>query len=163
MLKPSEFTVGNMANTTGLALSLSRASYEYEALVFSQNDQRLALLLTDRNGALHRIVELDGLSELLGVLIPNVSIELDETSLHDVDGYHPPAGSLIRKGTILGVHSSYVGNRLSGHGGLFTLLSDLPPCDINQSACFLKWQIVLGEGEDKRVLKKVEIASNQPG
>lgn len=163
MLKPSEFNVGNMANTTGLVLSLRRASYEYDALVFNQNEQRLAFVLSDRNGALHRIFELDGLSELLGVLIPNVSIELDETSLHDVNGYHPPAGSLVRKGTLLAVQSGYIGGRTLGYGGLFTLLSDLPQCEINQSACFLKWQIVLGEGEDKRVLKKVEVASNKPG
>ena len=55
MLKLSEFTVGDMAQTTGLVLSLRRTSYEYDALLFSQNDQRYALVLTDERDALHRV------------------------------------------------------------------------------------------------------------
>lgn len=163
MLKLSEFIVGDMAQTTGLVLSLRRTSYEYDALLFSQNDQRYALVLTDERDALHRVFPIDGHTDLHGLLIPGVSIECDETSLFDNSSYHAPLGSLVRRGSELNVQSTLVGNRLFPHGGLFTLLSDLPPCEINQTACFLKWQIVLGEGQDKRVLKKVEVASNKLG
>lgn len=163
MLKPSEFIVGNAADSTGLVLSLGRADYEFDTLLFTQNDRRHGLILSDHRDALHRIFDFDGHSDLNGVLIPNVSILLDETSLTDVSSYYPPVGSLVRKGSELCVHSSYIGGRMLHHGGLFTLLSDLPSCDPNQSACFLRWEIVLGEGNDQRILKQVEVSPHQRG
>lgn len=163
MLKPSEFIVGNAADSKGLVLSLGRADYDFDTLLFTQNDRRHGLILSDHRDALHRIFDFDGHTNLNGMLIPNVSILLDETSLTDVSAQYPPVGSLVRKGTELCVHSGYIGGRMLHHGGLFTLLSDLPPCDPNQSACFLKWEIVFGEGDDQRILKQIEVSPHQLG
>lgn len=43
-----------------------------------------------------------------------------------------------------------------GGGGAVTILEGLPACAPHYFACFLKWQVVLGQGEEKRVLCKVD-------
>ena len=35
--------------------------------------------------------------------------------------------------------------------------ADLPPCHENEFAAFARWQIVLGQGFSKRVLKTIDI------
>jgi hypothetical protein len=100
--------------------------------------------------------ECSGSDSWKGVLIPNVSIEIDEGSIFDARDIRPPLGALVREHTQL----SMVTRTNVGFWDLVKthLIGDLPPCRQDMAAGFAKWQIILGEGTKKRELKHVEVA-----
>lgn len=155
MLKPSECFPGYVENAEPLTLILPRTSYEEKALTFTADSKKFALFLSGGADQVFRFMERNGDHDWRGLLVPNVEIELDETSLFDVDGHYPPLGSLVRHGDKLSVQTIALGNRFSPYGGQFPIMSELPSISPTEKACFTKWQIVLGEGQEKRVLHSV--------
>jgi len=89
--------------------------------------------------------------------VPDVQIELDENALTDSDGYQTPIGSLRRIDDRLELHVNLEGQYRT-YGKHITVLTGLPMCAQRNSACFLKWQIVIGEGDEKRVLYHVDVS-----
>lgn len=152
MLRPDELTVGSFEAAQPLTLAFPRKAYEHLTLIFEDQGKTLGLFLAGNPESLFRIFECKNNSGLVGPMVAGVRIEFDPTSMHDLDQDFAPLGSLIRHSDKLAVQTSYVGNRMSFQNGPMTLVSGLPACEADQRACFLKWQIVLGDGIDKRVL-----------
>jgi hypothetical protein len=101
--------------------------------------------------------ECSGSDSWKGLLIPNVSIEVDEDSIFDAEDIHSPLGALVRKHTQL-----YIVTRTDAgfrRPMKTPLIGGLPPCRENMAAGFTKWRIFLGEGTTKRELKRVEISA----
>ncbi|WP_263588686.1 hypothetical protein [Sphingopyxis sp. GC21] len=157
MLRPSECFPGFVEHAEPLTLVLPRAKYEQRALTFTTEGKRFAMFLSGSDDQIFRFMECNGDHDWRGVLIPGIEIEIDEQSLVDTNGQHPPLGSLVRHADTLSVQTIFLGNRLSPYGRLFPLIADLPSSKSAEQACFTRWHIVLGGGQDKRVLHTVDV------
>lgn len=154
MISTSEFTVGSASSCTPLSLILPRRDSE-EALLIgsSKTDKNAALILTGS----HQFTwfEADGADRWVGLVFPGVRIEIDETSVFSAEYSRALPGNLVREGTLL-----YAKAKAHASGGFdaIVLESDLPQTG-DLSAGFTKWQVVLGNGSEKRVLFRVGQAS----
>lgn len=91
-----------------------------------------------------------------GLLIPEVSIDVDETSLFDATDETAPVGAVVRANTHLTIAA--MGNaRYSVRAERVPLIEGLAPCEQNVRAGFHRWQIVLGSGIEKRILKTIDV------
>ena len=151
MLAPREFLVGSFGQTDGLTLVLPRDQYEQAALVSHTSGQRIAVILKGE----HEFVSFgcDNNTNWHGVLIPGVSIEVDETSL--INAY-APLGSLVRIESELRVMTNPQGG-FARSSKAVALLNELPLCENGMSAAFTRWSLVLGEALAKRTLMEIDV------
>jgi hypothetical protein len=144
MLTPHEFSVGYISDAVGLALVL-HANRGTSFIVNATVDPMMAVVLEGEHRFL--AMECNTNTSWHGVLIPNVAIEVDETSVV----YTTPLGSLVRSGTGLAIKTKW------GNGnGLIPLVSDLTACRDHLAAAFTRWSVMIGEGLSRRELKKFE-------
>lgn len=153
MLSPFEFAVGCLTDASGLSLVLPRTKYEHACLVISAAGSPIAICLDGD----HRFWSLPCTDNTAwkGVIIPNVAIELDETTLFDAEERYPPLGAMVRRNTELTVVAN--GGRGSYRGSAhFPVMIDLLPSRENMAAGFTRWSVVLWRGDERRVLTTVE-------
>ena len=158
MLKPSECFAGPISVATEMSLVIPRNRYERLVLITINSDgKKHAICLSGIGQGRFTAFECDTNDDWAGLHIPGVQIELDEASLTDSDGHFPTLGSMVRKDDSLSA-CIHLDGRMPGRGGiLLPILSGLPPCAERSTAYFLKWQIVLGDGDAKRVLHVVDL------
>ena len=162
MLKPSECLAGPVSLARGMTLVIPRSGYEQLVLIVDSEDKTHMVALDKEGRMPFMSFECEGNDRWAGLHIPGVSIELDESALTDIDGYYAPAGSMVRKDDGLSICVSPNGQAFGRAGILLPILTGLPPCAERSSACFLRWQIVLGDGDAKRVLHVVDVSANAP-
>jgi hypothetical protein len=132
---------------------LPRTRYEYACLIVPGEGAAIAVVL-DGQYQFHSLPTADN-TAWKGAIIPNVAIELDHKSLFDAEGTYPPAGSMLRRGSeLLLVARTERGLRTTA---AINVLKDLPPSRDTLATGFLCWQIVLGEGLGKRILKVIAV------
>lgn len=155
MLSANEFTVGALGDATPLSLMLPRTKYESMILVGQIENRPTAVFVGGRYN--FRCFECGDSTNWKGLLIPNVRIEVDETSLFDPDDLSAPPGTIVRTDTRLVV----LAKSDQFYGGPFrvSLESELPPAN-DLSAAFSKWRIVIGAGQDRRVLRDIDTGQN---
>lgn len=158
MLFANEFSVGALANATPLSLILPRNQYEATALVGTLKDTPAAVFLSGQF-AFSFLPSVDNHS-WKGLIIPNVRVEVDPTSLYNGDNIGGGLGTVIRMDTRLIVKAK--SERFYGDGVSVTLHDGLTPCAEGYTAGFANWQVVLGEGQDKRVLWRVPDTDDKP-
>lgn len=146
MLSPNEFSVGYLANAAGLTLVLSQEARGTSFIVTPTAQSMIAIAL---DGG-HRFSSFDcrGNTSWQGLVIPNVAIEVDETSVTD----SLPLGVLVRTGTTLAIKTKL--DRLGTQ--LVPLINDLAPCGEGLSSPFSHWRVVIGEGLAKRELMSID-------
>lgn len=151
MLAPHEFLVGPVALASGITLLLRRDARDASFLVTSAPGEPTAIFLDGQ----HRFSYMPsaGNDDWTGVLVPNVAIEIDETSILDASEGQP-LGVLVRKHTRLSIRAQRDPRRSVS---TIAIVADLPACHENESAAFARWQIVVGEGLSKRVLKTFDV------
>lgn len=151
MLAPHEFTVGTIGDAADMTLVLPRSPHEATMLITHAPDAPTAVHLDGQ----FRFASMNsaGNTSWGGVLVPNVSLEVDHTSIADPD-IGRPLGALIRKHTMLYIVAAPDGGR--GRQTHVPLISGLPPCNENESAGFTRWRIMLGEGLNRRVVKTID-------
>lgn len=151
MLAATEFSVGTIGDATPLTLMLPRSNYESLALIgrAEQSGNPAVFFLGENDG--FKWFECGGNDHWKGIQIPNVSIEIDEATVFGPQLNWPKPGCVVRKATHLVViaEPSQYGKREA-----VVLHDNLAPS--SQSAAFSRWQIVLGTGMDKRVLRSVD-------
>src|SRR5262245_969359 len=103
MLSPHEFTVGTLAEAEPLSLMLPRTKYERTVLIGTSENGPAAVVL--EGGHRFRSFECRNATNWTGLLIPNVRVEVDETSLLDPGGYDAPFGAVVRSDTRLLVYA----------------------------------------------------------
>ena len=157
MIDPAECFAAPISAARGLTLVLPRSSYERACLIVPREEKLVCVCLEEfsRTGPFFAF-ECDDNDNWRGLLIPEVRIELDETSLHDADGRYAPRGSMARTQGELTLAVEFEGQFHTRTSGV-TILDGLPPCSPHQTACFAKWQVVLGNGDNKRVLWTVDV------
>jgi hypothetical protein len=151
MLSGHEFTVGTLSDAKPLSLMLSRGRHEETFLVGQVEGLTAAVFLS--GDYKFGVVEGSSASHWSGLLIPNVRIEMDETSLFDPRSTDAKNGALVRAGTELAIYAWW--ERSFGRASKVTLETGLPPTS-DLAAGFSKWQAIIGEGVEKRLLFKVD-------
>lgn len=145
MLSVDEFSVGYFSDALPGSLVLPRNDREEAALIGRFRDEPCAVLLSGQ--FVWQAFPLTGNVRWSGLIVPGVRIELDEGSLFD-PAYGAPIGSIQRSGTVLTLRSKSDASTST----IQVLICDgLPPLN-NHSAGFSQWQVVLGFGDQKRVL-----------
>jgi hypothetical protein len=157
MLSPEEFTAGTFSSATPGSFILPRTKYEEMALIGKFEDAPAAILLSGQRRFQYLLSS--GNNHWKGLIIPNVGIEVDEAAIFDADAEHGPFGALIRTDTRLVIRAKC--EQSSALSTLLTISTGLPRND-ECSAGFVKWHIILGSGEQKRVLARVDIAAKTP-
>jgi hypothetical protein len=157
MLSPTEFCVGTFAQASdqGLTLMLPRSHYDKPILIVGNGENQMAIFLSD--GDNFEAFASHGNDVWEGILVPGVTIEVDEKSALDPAGYYGQAGTVIRESTALNLAANTKGGFRSGRTIRVPVASGLPPCGGQKTAGFRNWRIVLGEGEDKRILLTVDV------
>lgn len=151
MLAAKEFTVGTLADAKPLSLVLPRKPHEGAFLV-GRTEQGPAAVCLDGSREYYFFM-CSEIENRRGLLIPNVGVEIDETSLFDPQYASAKLGTIVRLDTRLVVCAGHP----TAFGDPFGVIleSDLPPTH-DLSAGFSRWQIVIGEGPDKRVLREID-------
>jgi len=151
MLSPEEVAVGTFTNAKVGSLVLPRTKYETLALICEGDREPVAVLLDGDHAFLS--FSSGRADQWGGLIVPDVRIEFDESSLYDPDRSVPIIGSIVRREAKLIIHA-----KAESHFGRFVevvIKSGMPDCV--GSAAFTRWQVVLGRGDEKRVLHKVDL------
>ncbi|EJT04932.1 hypothetical protein [Rhizobium sp. CCGE 510] len=147
MLSLDEFTVGTLADAKPLSLMLPHGQYDEPVLVGHIDAAPMALFLSGQI-AFRYFPSADN-DDWRGLIIPNVRVEVDETSLLNPARVDVPQGSVVRQDTRLVVEAKP--ERSLGGSASITLSESLK--DVGKlSIGFGNWQVVIGEGNAKRVL-----------
>ena len=151
MLSPEEFTVGNVEEAPPGSIVLPRGKYESVVLICEGDEEPVAVFLGAEGG--FRFFPAIGTDRWGGMIVLDVRIEVDETSLYNPEthGIHP--GILVREGTKLFIRGT--GQDTFGRSSPVTVKSGLP--EGSGGAAFTRWQVVVGRGDEKRVLYKVDL------
>jgi hypothetical protein len=147
MLSASEFTVGTFGNAEPLSLILPRTKYEQTVLIGTYNGAAAAVFLSGEHA--FRFFESAGNDSWEGLIVPNVRIEVDETTVFNPDHGDAPLGCVIRKGPLLTIRAIRDGSM--GSSSTITLHDKLPFAS-DLRAGFKRWQIVIGDAFTKKVL-----------
>ena len=154
MLRLTEFTVDTLPAAKPLSLVLARTRYEGNFLVAGTAEKPTAIKL-DGDHAFACWPSSDA-SNWSGLIVLSVAIEVDPSSIVDTNAGSAPLGALSRRGESLCLYSM-VNNGFRLSQVVPVLDGVLPPVGKDQSVAFARWQIVLGEGLDKRVLWTVDV------
>jgi len=156
LLSPSEFTVGKVGSAKALSLVLPTSKYEETILVGQIVEAATAVFLSGAHKS--QFFECEGNETWGGVIIPDVRIEVDETSLVDSARSDAPPLSVIRTDTRLLLAAKT--ERSFGRLTHVTLHDNLAPAG-EFRAEFAKWQVVVGEGQNTRVVWSTTDVSNE--
>ena len=157
MLTPNEFTVGSLADMQPLSLLLPRTKYECPMLVCGTSDQAIAVFL-DKEYRFDSFPSVQG-TNWKGIIIADVSIELDQTSVFDPEADNTPTGAVIREGTTLNLLAVGQDQYSIKRPLRVPLRNDLIPTAERFQAGFSKWHIFIGEGRNKRTLFQIDVAT----
>lgn len=150
MLALSEFFVSVIADAPAGSLVLPRSKYERLGIVGTAKDNPFFVLLGDD----HRFegFPASGNTSHKGVIVPNIGIEVDETSVGEGDSWDIPLGSIVSKSGQIGVLTTNAGS--FGSGRFVASLGPTPASEV--SAFFSKWRVFIGQGAEKRTLVSVD-------
>jgi hypothetical protein len=155
MLSPEEFIAGKFESALFGSLILPFDDSEFAALIGVLKDEPTAIFLnTQFKFYFDAIVDL---TNRVGLIIPNVRIEVDETSCFNT-AYSRPLGTAVRTSDQLGIFCKR--ERNIGRHEIVTVVTGLQPMG-EVSVGFAKWQIVLGLGLEKRTILKFDLQSDK--
>ena len=160
MIDPSECFAGLLSAAKPMSLVLPTSNDGNRFLIATHNGMPHAICLDELHqlGRFHSFPCNDDHNFWGGLHIPGIRIELDEASLNEAQGRFVPRGAMLRTEDRLELRVQL--ERHQNVSVAFIIVADgLPACAPNQSACFLKWQVVIGKGQDKRVLWQVDANS----
>ena len=155
MLSASEFTVGSIGQATPLSLILPRHEHEETILIAQCQSGPAAFFLSERER--FKWFESSGNNHWHGLIIPNVRIEVDESSIFDPSRTEAKPGTAIRTGTQL-IAQARAGSFRPFNGLDPIILEDGLAPTSEQSAGFFRWRVISGFERDKRVLLQVSAA-----
>lgn len=150
MLAASEFSIGFIGSAEALTLVLPVEKYDQAFLIVPAADGPIAIFLSGE----HQFLAFPSSANesYKGVLVPLVSIEMDITSIN-VSSFHCP-GAMVRRRDGLFMAARF--DRMQ-EAKLFAISSDLAVCSRDLAADFMRWQVTLGTGRDRRKLWTVDL------
>lgn len=103
MLAPEEFTVGTFASAPAGSLILPRNKYEATVIVGLLDEAPTAVFLGDRFQ--FHCFPTAGSENWSGLIIPNVRVEVDESTAFDPAYGNSPLGTVVRAASQLSVYA----------------------------------------------------------
>lgn len=152
MLTVDEFSAGELSTMNPISLLRPIASHDQEVLVAGSHEVPIAVILHEEN--IYEWFKVEESSDWSGLIIPNLTIELDETSAFDARYEDPPFGAAVRKGSELAICVKR--QKIRGIPSI-PLVSGLSSVGDSQVG-FRRWQLVLGEGDRKRIMRSFDVA-----
>lgn len=157
MLAAGEFVVGTLADAVPGTLVLPRSKYESTFLI-GERDGPIAMFL-DGGHQFASFPSKDA-NNWKGVLIPGIELLVDQTSLFNPDEERVPLGLAVRGGTYLAITAKSADQYGFREPIRISLRDDLPKSSSEVKAGFLHWQLVLGSGQERRVLFEMDLRDN---
>ena len=157
MLSANEFTVGTVADAPTGSLVIPRSKDEASMLVGSLDGAPVAVFLGERFQFQHFPTS-EG-SNWSGLIIPGVSIEVDEATAFDA-AYGRMLGAAVRQADYLGIYAT-TDRSGGGRARVVPFATGLSKAS-DASVGFRSWQIVVGSGYEKRVLHSVQVQPRKP-
>lgn len=157
MLLPDEFTVGQLGDAVPLTLMLPRSEYEYHFLIGGSPGEPVAMCLSE--GQRYEAFKSAGNDAHKGMLIPNVRIEVDPSSVLDPNSQQVTLGVIIRQGMSMGVMAKLRGQGFYS-GQVVPLVSGLPEARDGHAVGFRRWAITLGADKNRRSLFEVDLSKS---
>ena len=153
MLSLQEFTAGRLCDAKPMSLFMPSSKYDATTLVVGLDDSKLFAVVLEGSHAFKGFDCTDN-KAWRGMVVHPIGIEVDEKSLLDLDRYDAPTGCLIRKGDTFNI----IADTDEGFRGMqpWKLLAGLPSGEIDAKIGFTRWSVVIGNGQDKRVLFTVD-------
>lgn len=153
MLSPLEFELSYIGTATSLTLVLPVDRYAHCFLVATAGEEPTAIFLDEKYQ--FQAFSCRGNTSYKGLLIPDVRIEVDETQICDAAGRWAAPGMMVRRDD--GLFISTIDERGVGRNPLIAVQRGLSSSEQGLAAGFARWQIVIGGGIEKRVLKVIEL------
>lgn len=150
MLNVDEFHVGEIGDVESLSLIIPGGDYEDYCLI-SRIEGKISAV------SIANFYSFQTSQAPAGVIVNGIRIEVDETSAFDPHQAYAPPGSIVREATRLCISARSQNGSTSRK---IVLLEGLKPIGEWHRVGFLRWQIVIGQLCDKRVLKIVEAKSS---
>lgn len=150
MFRLNEFSAGELRSARPISLLLPLAEHDREFLIAGTQEVPVGIFLGGEY--LFRHFETANSDSWNGLIVPNLTIEVDEESAFDARFKRATIGSVVRKGVVLEI---CVMQERGGRTDFVTLMSGLPLIDGHQAG-FNRWQLVLGEGRNKRVVRAMD-------
>jgi hypothetical protein len=153
LLSPNECLVGHIGSVTTITLVIPMGRHDGSFLVVP-TDARLTAFFLEGEFAFSSFDCTENES-WRGLLVPNVDIELDTSSVFDPGESHEVLGSVVRKENTL----SIVAKQEKYHFGprRIAIIGNLPAVDGGLAAGFKTWCIKIGEGTNRRALKTIRV------
>ena len=155
MFSVEEFSAGPLNDAKPLALLYPTTQQPGPILVGRHGDKRTALFLDKENR--FRGFLFDWNESFRGLIVNNVSIEMDPSAISDPNYLDYPLGSIIRQGTGLYIQGIVDNSFQRRH--TICLIDGLSPLPDRHGVAFARWQLVYGQGLEKRVLMKFDLSS----
>ena len=152
LLSVNEFSCGTITNANPLSLVLPRDTSEETLLIGKIGDKRAAVFIGEKFR--FQCFAYDTNESWSGLIVGGVSIEVDEAAMIDPSHSGLPLGAIVREDTQLRVRAN--ADRGIGSYGV-NLIDGLSKIAEGQRVGFLKWQVVIGQLSDKRVLATVDV------
>lgn len=154
-LRASEFAVGPLGCCAPGSLLLPRTAHELPYLIGASPDGPMALCLSGQFRFQAFVTE--GNTGWSGLIVPGVRVEVDPSSSPGLYRRGASMGCARRQGKTLSV----VG-RSDHTGRSATVIVDDELANLgDETATFERWQVVLGDGLDRRVLWTVDVATDE--
>jgi len=155
MLEAEDFFAGSLANAQPLTLVLPKRTGKEHFLIGKVGEEITAAFL-DGSHPFHTML-CEGTTAWTGLLVPNVTIQVDPQSAFDPAMYDAPLGCMIRYEDKLALHAKAEGSGFSGRTVLLDLYSGLSKGDGDQRIAFRRWQVTIGAPDNCRILFNMDL------
>lgn len=155
MLAAHEFTAGRLADARPLSLLLALSDNDSTFLVGGTLEAPVAIFCGHEVHVFQCFDAREG-TNWRGLIVPDIRIEIDETSVFDAGYVATRLGTLLRTGPQLQLCAK--ADQSFSRQAKVTLQTGLPPTH-DVVAAFSRWRIVVGEGLDRRVLREIDVSA----
>lgn len=155
MLALSEFFPGTIADAHVGSLILARSANERSGLIAVQDGEPFFVIMSEE-GRFRGFPSGQNASNK-GVIVPGVTVEVDETSLTEYDSWDTARGAIVCTDGVAVIRAEMMGPR--SRGIVLAMLGSVAASPVE--AAFTRWQVTLGTGQEKRMLMKIDAAQQK--
>jgi len=150
MISIAQAFAGSLQDAPPMSFFVATSVGELEMLVIGTPDNRSAVVLAGEDPF---VAYRHDLYDWAGLIIRDVAIELDQTCVFDSRTGQAPAGCFILEGDKPKIRL------LGNHGMLYTapINEAEQPQQGYVGVAFPRWQITLGQGEQRQVLNSIDV------
>ncbi len=156
MLSLSEFSCSPICDVRHLALILPRNEHEQRMILGTMSDRWVAVFIGEKFR--FECFEAGDNSNWAGLVVADISIEVDEETAFDPNQDHAPLGALLRQKAGLFIRASF--GQAAG-GAKICLVDGLSQIAESYGVGFLKWQVVVGRQAEKRILATIDVRQQE--